>query len=122
MKLFWSIFRFICRFIVLTFFVVVVVTIVEETLIPVSDLMLRIIVFTFIGIFLIYSIVHWRVSFGYSIFPEIGDRFYSKFYNSYGIVTRFEDEENWWYKLDGSDVELKAEIDPDKMKWIKKDL
>jgi hypothetical protein len=40
----------------------------------------------------------------------------------HGTVTRYNDEDNWWYKLDGSEQENKAQGTPEELKWIERDV
>jgi hypothetical protein len=46
-----------------------------------------------------------------------GDRFYSKHFG-YGTVTRFIDERNWWFKIDGTLLELRSTMQTDKVVWL----
>lgn len=42
-----------------------------------------------------------------------GERFYSEYFKSYGTVTKYLDEDNWWFKLDGwLKPEMKARVRP----------
>lgn len=64
----------------------------------------------------------WEV-FGLKYPPrEVGDRFYSRFFASYGTVTRYDDEDNWWYRLDGSSEVNEAEGHPKDVRWLKRDI
>ncbi len=120
-KLFWRIFRFICRYAALSTFLIMVMCLMGFSLIA-----YKIILGIFTAGFILNSILTWRQTFGFEIFPVIGDRFYSKYYDLYGTVTKYEDEDEdedeWWYKFDGSDEEIRTIHSPNKLKWIKKDL
>lgn len=48
-----------------------------------------------------------------------GDRFWSNYFNSYGIVIKYVNDNNWWFRLDGNKEVLKAQSPPDNLKWIK---
>jgi len=48
-----------------------------------------------------------------------GDKFWSNYFNAYGIVIRYIDDNNWWFRLDGKKETLKAQSTPDKLKWVK---
>ncbi len=39
-----------------------------------------------------------------------GYKFFSKYFNRYCIVTRYEDDENWWFITEASDGTLKAKV------------
>lgn len=56
-----------------------------------------------------------------------GDRFHSNYFDSYGTVTRYVDDNNWWFRLDPTLLqklrkiqppELKANTTPDKLEWV----
>lgn len=117
MKLFWGIIRFVIRFAVLSAVLIVVLSFIDM-----HSGIKGLILLTFIIGFAWNAISNWRDIFRMNIIPDVGDRFYSKFYNSYGEVTRFDDRDNWWYKLDGAVNEEKAQDTPDSVKWIKRDI
>lgn len=56
-----------------------------------------------------------------------GDRFYSNFFRSYGIVTRYVNDDEWYFKLEEKTIfgriklssELRAKAKPSELKWIK---
>ncbi len=55
-----------------------------------------------------------------------GDRFYSEFFRSWGTVTKYIDDNNWWFILDSDGNGnfngriLKAQSKPSAIKhWIK---
>jgi len=82
-----------------------------------------VVLYAFIIGFVINAIVNWRGAFRVKEKQrEAGERFYSKFLAKYGTVVKYTDEENWWYKLDGSNEILKATEGTLKLKWIKKDI
>jgi hypothetical protein len=50
---------------------------------------------------------------------KVGDKFYSEYFNSKGIVVSYEDENNWLFVLEINPFKvLKAKTTPDKLKWI----
>lgn len=49
---------------------------------------------------------------------KVGDRFWSEYFKSFGTVTKYCDDNNWWFILDGKKRELKALSTPDKLEWV----
>jgi len=58
---------------------------------------------------------------------KAGDRFYSKYFKNYGTVTRYVDNDNWWFKLDSKKFlkifiinypEYKARVRPVEVSWL----
>jgi hypothetical protein len=61
---------------------------------------------------------------------KAGDRFYSEYFHQCGKVTRYIDDDNWWFVLDISlidkllhikPIETKARSKPSKLYWLRKD-
>ena len=61
---------------------------------------------------------------------EPGCRFFSKFFNRFGTVTRYIDDDNWWFVLDRNLIdkilrsklnELKAQCNPVDLEWVAKE-
>ena len=50
--------------------------------------------------------------------PKPGDRFYSDYFKSWGTVTKFLDDNNWWFELDDRRFfgELKARARPSELR------
>ena len=62
--------------------------------------------------------------------PKVGDRFYSRYFNRWGTVTRFNSFTDWYFRLDPTWLqrllrikprELKAQSTPDKLMWARRD-
>ena len=56
--------------------------------------------------------------------PQAGDIFYSKYFDTNGIVVEYKDDNNWWFMLqkDGqySKPILKARCKPHEVSWIQR--
>lgn len=50
-----------------------------------------------------------------------GDTFYSHYFRRTGIVTRFVDRNNWWFRLAGQQVIEKARATPEELLWVSKE-
>ena len=48
---------------------------------------------------------------------EIGDRFYSHYFKKWGIVSEFNNDNDWWFKLDKTHQYMKAKSKPEELMW-----
>lgn len=117
MKLAGYILRFIIRFVVLYAAITAIMSFAHMPSIVIASGQL-----VYVMGFLLHAVIKWRDIFGYNIVPEIGDRFYSRFYNNYGTITKVEGDDDWWFVLDGATDHIKGTQDADRVKWIKKDI
>lgn len=49
-----------------------------------------------------------------------GDRFYSHYFGEHGTVTRYVNDDKWFFKLDGGKVEFRAQSTPDRLTWVER--
>ena len=54
--------------------------------------------------------------------PQVGHIFYSKYFQTNGLVVRYDDEDNWWFKLQSGPTftgpRYKAKSKPSEVTWI----
>jgi len=58
---------------------------------------------------------------------NVGDKFYSNYFRKFGFVTRYIDDNNWWFKLEPKKIlcfkirypETKAKARPEELVWVK---